>query len=119
MANFAKSKFQKKMPHNGPKSKIRASGASQEEVLHNAPKSQIQNPAKKFGFCFAFVFRTSDFGPGNVPLGDSVTVVRGQRLESPLVRPFRVSWITFRGGQVELDHLFRLPQTELDHFQGF
>ena len=93
---------QKELLHSVPKSKIQI------------PKSKIQNPqnpAEKvwildfglgnFGFWIPdFGFWIPDFGfwildfgfwrgPGNVPLGNSVTVPRGPRLESPLVRRIR------------------------------
>ena len=91
-----------------PKSEIRnpkfrkfgAVGASYKGMLHNDPKSKIQNPrnpAEKvwildFGLG-NFGFWIPDFGfwggPGDVPLGNSVTVPWGQRLESPLVRLWR------------------------------
>ena len=91
-----------KIPRQNPK--FGALGASHKELLHNDPKSKIQNhqnPAEKvwildfglgnFGFWIPdFGFWIPDFGfwggPGDVPLGNSVTVPGGQRLESPLVR---------------------------------
>ena len=110
--NAPKSKIQNpKSEIRNPKSKIPrqnpkfgALGASHKELLHNDPKSKIQNPqnpAEKvwildfglgnFGFWIPdFGFWIPDFGfwggPGDVPLGNSVTVPGGQRLESPLVR---------------------------------
>ena len=91
-----------KIPRQNPK--FGALGASHKELLHNDPKSKIQNPqnpAEKvwildfglgnFGFWIPdFGFWIPDFGfwggPGDVPLGNSVTVPGGQRLESPLAR---------------------------------
>ena len=90
-----------------PNPKFGALGASHKELLHNDPKSKIQNPKSpksaksgrksldfglgNFGFWIPdFGFWIPDFGfwggPGDVPLGNSVTVPGGQRLESPLVR---------------------------------
>ena len=67
--------------------KFGAVGASQKALRHNDPKSKLLKiRSEKFGF-----WR----GPRDVPLGNSVTVPRGQRLESSLV-PSNVIWASLR-----------------------
>ena len=88
--------YAKTPPNQNPKSKIRnpkspgkskfgAVGASHKGMLHNDPKSKIPKiRPKKFGFWILdwgildFGFWIPDFGfwggPGDVPLGNSVTV---------------------------------------------
>ena len=90
-------------PQNPKSPEFGALGASHKELLHNGPKSKIQNPQnrpKKFGFWILdwgfWILDLGDFGfwgfwcfwggPGDVPRGNLVTVLGGQRLESPLVR---------------------------------
>ena len=76
-----------------PKFKIQNPKFAQKELLHNAPKSESQNPKSKTQNPKSKTGQKSlDFGrnrildgSGNVPLGNSVTVPRGQRLKSPVV----------------------------------
>ena len=89
----AKSKIQKSRIQNLTPN-FGALGASHKELLHNDPKSKFPKFGRKsldFGFGIGELWiLDSGFwilgGPGDVPLGNSVTVPRDQRLESSLVR---------------------------------